>query len=58
MTSRYNTFGRLKHGASLYNQAEGLSLSVTNPNDRISLVENWNQLAYIGVAWSEPSLAF
>ena len=41
----------LKHGASLHNQAEGLSLSVTNPSETISLVENWNQLAYFGVAW-------
>ena len=27
----------LKHGARLHNRAEGLSLSVTNPNEAISL---------------------
>ena len=30
----------VKHGASLHDRAEGLSLSVTNPNETISLVEN------------------
>ena len=43
----------IKHGASLHNRAEGLSLSLTNPNETISLAENWNQLAYFTVAWSE-----
>ena len=37
----YNKKGRgVKHGASQHNRAEGLSLSITNPNETISLVEN------------------
>ena len=51
-------FWVLKHGASRHNRPEGLSLSVTNPNETIPLVENWNQLAYFGVAWSELQVSF
>ena len=40
MTLSCNVLKVLKHGASLHNRTEGLSLSVTNPNKTISLVEN------------------
>ena len=39
------TFCHQTGGHITYNQAEGLSLSVTNPSEIISLVGIWNQLA-------------
>ena len=44
----------LKHIAILYNEAERLSLSVTNPNEMISLAGNWSQLVYL--AWRDSNL--
>ena len=44
----------VKHETILYNEAERLSLSVTNPNEMISLAGNCSQLVYL--AWRDSSL--
>ena len=46
---------KLKHKVSLHNCAEGLSLSVTNPDGMISLVGT--EINWLSLVWRDPNLA-